>query len=98
MTIIIKKKENQNEEGEESEGGKENEEGFASLDFKLSVSGPGMFLQLAHLRVFQIYLKLKITCWKEQRSEKWNHQGLSNSPPQLFFGQGYLHPIRECWW
>ena len=43
MTIIIKKKENQNEEGEESEGGRENEEGFASLDFKLSVSGPGMF-------------------------------------------------------
>jgi len=29
---------------------------LASLDFKLSVSGPGMFLQLAHLRVFQIYL------------------------------------------
>ena len=28
---------------------------LASLDFKLSVSGPGMFLQLAHLRVFQIY-------------------------------------------
>ena len=28
---------------------------LASLDFKLSVSGSGMFLQLAHLRVFQIY-------------------------------------------
>ena len=47
MTIIIKKKENQNEKGEESEGGRKNEEGFldalASLDFKLSVCGPGMF-------------------------------------------------------
>ena len=29
---------------------------LASLDFKLSVSGSGIFLQLAHLRVFQIYL------------------------------------------
>ena len=29
---------------------------LASLDFKLSVSGSGMFLQLAHLRVFQSYL------------------------------------------
>ena len=28
---------------------------LASLDLKLSVSGSGMFLQLAHLRVFQIY-------------------------------------------
>ena len=28
---------------------------LASLDFKLSVSGSGMFLQLAHLRVFQIF-------------------------------------------
>ena len=28
---------------------------LASLDFKLSVSGSGMFLQVAHLRVFQIY-------------------------------------------
>ena len=29
---------------------------LASLDFKLSVSGSGMFLQLAHLWVFQIFL------------------------------------------
>ena len=31
MTITIKKKENQNEEGEESEGGRENEEGFFTI-------------------------------------------------------------------
>ena len=34
---------------------------LASLDFKLSVSGSGMFLQLAHLRVFQIYLTKEVS-------------------------------------
>ena len=42
MTIIIKKKENQNEEGEESEGGRENEGFFFHLPPDCLVSQPDM--------------------------------------------------------